>query len=179
MSDPTAARENIQVEIACPSIRPATSKQPPQKQDSRIGFEPRWIVKGWRRDDIVSPAKGGVKQLYMSVNEGRQIERRPNRFTITWAQIIVTFRVASIVKIFPICADLSVCLLSKGHLVLPDSGSVFSPIPVFGWVETKWCGRCVDFDGGWTSVVGVDQSWLKNEVICVNLRKINTYFMNL
>ena len=52
-----------------------------------------------------------------------------------------------------IYADLSVCLLSEGHPVRPESRSVFSPIPVFGWVETKWCGRCVDFDGGWTSDV--------------------------
>ena len=27
-------------------------------------------------------------------------------------------------------------------------------------------------------VVGGDQNWLKNEVICVNLTKINNYFMN-
>ena len=44
----------------------------------------------------------GVKLIYMSVSEGRQIERRQNRFTITWAQIIVKFRVGSIVKIFQI-----------------------------------------------------------------------------
>ena len=46
MSDPAAARENIPVELACPSIRLAPSKYPLQKQDSRIGFEPRWIAKG-------------------------------------------------------------------------------------------------------------------------------------
>ena len=52
-----------------------------------------------------------------------------------------------------ICADLSVCLLSECHPVRSESCSVFSPIPVFGWVETKWCRRSVDFDGGWTSDV--------------------------
>ena len=46
MRNLTAAGENIQVEHACPSIRPAPSNQLPQKQDSRIGFEPPWIVKG-------------------------------------------------------------------------------------------------------------------------------------
>ena len=36
---------------------------------------------------------------YMSLSEGREIERQPNRFTITWAQMIVKFRVGPIIKI--------------------------------------------------------------------------------
>ena len=100
MSDPTAARENVQVELACPSIRTAPSKNPEQKQDSRIGFEPRWIA----RDDVETvsyPLPADVdKTLYVSVSEGLQIERRPIRFTIRWAQIIVNFMVGSIEKIF-------------------------------------------------------------------------------
>ena len=43
---------------------------------------------------------GGVEPLYMSVSEDRQIERRPNRFTITCAQIVIKFMFGSIVKIF-------------------------------------------------------------------------------
>ena len=46
--------------------------------------------------------EGGVKILYMSVSEGSEIVRRPNRFTMTWALIIVKFRVGSIVQIFQI-----------------------------------------------------------------------------
>ena len=38
MSDTTATRENMQVELACQSIRPPANKQPPQKQHSRIGL---------------------------------------------------------------------------------------------------------------------------------------------
>ena len=38
----------------------------------------------------------------MSASEGRQIERGSNRFTITWAKIIVKFMVGSIEKIFQI-----------------------------------------------------------------------------
>ena len=66
----------------------------------------------------------------MSVSEGRQIERRPNRFTITWAQIIDKFRVERIAKNISdtICTDLSDGLLLEGHLVRRNSGSVFSPI---------------------------------------------------
>ena len=76
MSDPTAARENIQVELACPSVRPAPSKQAPQKQESRNGFEPGWIVKGCRRDGIVSPA-GGLGKATIYVNKRRPLHRAP------------------------------------------------------------------------------------------------------
>ena len=105
MSYSMAARENILVELACPSIRSAPSKHPPQKEDSRIGFEPRWIV----GDDVETvsypqPADGD-KPLYVSVSERRQIERRPIRVTITGAQITVKFMVGSMEKIFQIrCA---------------------------------------------------------------------------
>ena len=93
-----AARENIQVDLACPSIRPAHSKQPPQKQDSRIGLS---LVESYRNDVETVPyplSADGFKLLYMSGSEDCQIERRPNRFTITWAQIIVKFMVGLIVK---------------------------------------------------------------------------------
>ena len=67
----------------------------------------------------------------MSVIEGRQIECRPNRFTITWAQLIVKMRIGWIGKIFQLrytpTFQLS-CQSSEYHPVLPDSGSVFSPI---------------------------------------------------
>ena len=44
----------------------------------------------------------------MSLSEGRQTERQPNRFTITWSPIIVKFRVGSIVKIFQIRYTLTI-----------------------------------------------------------------------
>ena len=102
MSDPTAARDNIKVELACPSIRPTPAKN---HHKNKIPESVLSLV-GSQSDDVemVSyplPADG-VKPLYMSVSENRQTERRPNRSTITRAQIIVKFRVGSIVKIFQI-----------------------------------------------------------------------------
>ena len=44
----------------------------------------------------------GLSHYILSVSEGHQIERRPNKFTMPWAQIIVKFRVGSMVKIFHI-----------------------------------------------------------------------------
>ena len=101
VSDPTAARENIQVELTCSSIRYAPSKQPPQKKPLKR-FSPSLDRKGMtsRRYRIRS-RRTGLSQ-YMSLSEGRQIDRRARRFTITRAQITVKFKVGSIVKIFQI-----------------------------------------------------------------------------
>ena len=85
----------------------------------------------------------------MSVSEGRQIERRPNRFTITWAQLIVKFMTEWIVEVLQIRYTLtfqSVCcqkVITSVHRA--DPSSIRSP--VFGWVEAKWCDRCVAVDG--------------------------------
>ena len=61
---------------------------------------------GLQRDDVETVSYplpvDGVNPLYMSASEGRQIQRRPNRFAITWAQIIDKFRVGSILKLFQI-----------------------------------------------------------------------------
>ena len=80
---------------------------------------------------LYPPPVSGVKPLYMSVSEGREIERRPNRFTITGARLIVKFMTGWIVKIFQERYTLTFQLSrqsSEDHPVRSDSGFVFSPI---------------------------------------------------
>ena len=58
-------------------------------------------------------------------------KRRLHRFTITWAQFIVKFRIGWIVKIFQIRYTLTMHLSrqsSEGNPIRSDSGSFFSPM---------------------------------------------------
>ena len=83
--------------------------QPQQTISSKIPEADLTILLGSLRDDIETVlyllVVDGDTLLYMSVSEVRQIERQPNRFPISWAQLIVKFRIEWIFKIliFDIC----------------------------------------------------------------------------
>ena len=69
---------------------------PPPANNHHKNKTPEWVL------SLVGsqgPCRRAGLSHYMSVSEGRKTKRRPNRFIITWAQIIVKFRVGSIMKI--------------------------------------------------------------------------------